>query len=67
MIPASNRSWEYMNRSQVYECGNWETEHYDSVLEITRQGSFILEIHKSEPDIYIGSTPALHLQCGGEY
>jgi hypothetical protein len=33
--------WEYINRSQIHECGNWETEHYNSVLEIMRQGSFI--------------------------
>jgi hypothetical protein len=34
---------------------NWETEHYNSVLEI--------QIHLWEPDIYIGFSPALHLQC----
>ncbi len=34
-------SWEYINRSQIHECGNWETEHYNSVLEITRSRSFI--------------------------
>ncbi len=27
--------------SQIYEYGNWETEHYNSVLEITRSCSFI--------------------------
>jgi hypothetical protein len=31
----------YVNRSQIHECGNWETEHYNSVLEITRPHSFI--------------------------
>jgi hypothetical protein len=31
----------YINRSQIHECGNWETEHYNSVLEITRPRSFI--------------------------
>ncbi len=25
----------------VHECGNWETEHYNFVLEITRPFSFI--------------------------
>jgi hypothetical protein len=25
----------HINRSQIHECGNWETEHYNSVLEIT--------------------------------
>jgi hypothetical protein len=29
----------YVNRSQIHECGNWETEHYNSVLEITRPHS----------------------------
>jgi hypothetical protein len=42
---------------------NWETEHYDSVLEITERAVSFLEIHKSEPDIYIVFSPALHLQC----
>jgi hypothetical protein len=31
----------YINRSQIHECGNWKTEHYNSVLEITRPHSFI--------------------------
>jgi len=35
------------------ECGNWETKHYNSVLGI----------HKSEPDICIGFSWALHMQC----
>jgi hypothetical protein len=29
------------NRSQIHECGNWETEHYNSVWEITKPQSFI--------------------------
>ncbi len=37
-----DRSWEYINRSQIiHECGNRETEHYNSVLEIKRPHSFI--------------------------
>jgi hypothetical protein len=40
-----------------YACRNWEKEHYNFVLEIT--ASF-LEIHKWEPDIYIGFSVALH-------
>ncbi len=28
---SADRSWEYINRSQIHECGNWETEHYYSV------------------------------------
>jgi hypothetical protein len=35
------RSWECINLSQIYECRDWETEHYNSVLEITRLYSFI--------------------------
>jgi hypothetical protein len=38
-----------------------ETEHYNSVLEIT---VVFLGIHIWEPDIYIVFSPALHLQCG---
>jgi hypothetical protein len=56
-----DQSWEYINLSQIYECRNWETEHYNYVLEIMRLHSFISG--KWEPDIYIGFSPALHLQC----
>jgi hypothetical protein len=48
-----------INLSKIFECRNWETEHYNSVLEITVS---FLGIHKWEPDIYIGFSPALHLQ-----
>ncbi len=45
--------WEYtcINRSQMYECGNWETEHYKKILVWKWQGRAVsfLEIHKSEP------------------
>jgi hypothetical protein len=53
-----------INLSQIYESMNWETDNYNSVLEIT---VLFLGIHKWEPDIYIGFSPALHalhLQCG---
>jgi hypothetical protein len=30
-----------INLSQIYERRNWETEHYNSVLEIRRERSFI--------------------------
>jgi hypothetical protein len=33
----------YLNLSQIYECRNWETVHYNSVLEITVS---FLGIHK---------------------
>ncbi len=43
---------EYINCFQIHECGNWETEHYYSVLKITRPRSFLfMGIHESEPDI----------------
>ncbi len=35
------RSWEYISPSQIHECRNWETEQYNSVLEIMRPRSFI--------------------------
>ena len=44
----------------MYECRTWDTEHYHSVLEIT---VLFPGIHKWEPDIYIGFSLALHLQC----
>jgi hypothetical protein len=47
----------------IYECRNWETEHYSSVLEITVS---FLGIHKWKPDIYSGFSPALHLQCASQ-
>ncbi len=33
-------SWKYINLSQIYECRNWETVYYNSVLEIRRMHSF---------------------------
>jgi hypothetical protein len=50
----------YINLSQKYECRNWDTEHYDSVLGITVS---FLGIHRWEPDIYIRFSTELHLQC----
>ncbi len=40
---------EIYNSPQIYECRNWETEHYNSVLEIT---VLFLETYKWEPAIY---------------
>ncbi len=57
----ADRSLKYINLSQTYECRNWEKEHYNSVWEITVS---FLRIHKWEPDICIGFSPTLHLQCG---
>ncbi len=37
----TDRSWKYINLSQIYECRNWETEHYNYFLEIMRLHSFI--------------------------
>ncbi len=44
----------------IHECRNWEAEHYNSGLVITRLHT--AQFH-SEPDIYIGFSTALHLQC----
>ncbi len=33
--------WEYIDRSQIHECEYWETEQYNSVLEVTRPRSVI--------------------------
>jgi hypothetical protein len=49
---------------EIYECRNWETEHYNSVLEITVS---FLEIHKWKPDIKIGFLLALYLQFTPKY
>jgi hypothetical protein len=38
----ADRSREYINYSQRLECGNWETEQYNYVLEIMRPRSFIV-------------------------
>ncbi len=58
----AERSWKFINLSQIYECRtrNWETEHYNYCLEVSVS---FLGIHKWEPDIYIGFSPALDLQC----
>ncbi len=37
----ADRSWEHINLSQILEFRNWQTEHYNSVLEITGLYSFI--------------------------
>ncbi len=58
----------YINLSPINECRNWETEHYDSVLEITlyfweyinENQTFILDSHR--PFICsAGSTVSSHL------
>ncbi len=50
---------EIYNLSQIYECRNWKTEHYNSVLEITVS---FLGIQKWEP-AYIGFSPTLPWEC----
>jgi hypothetical protein len=43
----ADRSWKHINLSQIYECRNWETEHYNYVLEtweyINGNQTFILD------------------------
>jgi hypothetical protein len=55
----ADRSWEYINCSKIHECGNWETEHCNSVLEknevaqfhflkyINQNQTFILDSHRT--------------------
>jgi hypothetical protein len=51
----------YKSLTNIRVYRNWETELCkSSVLEITVS---FLGIHKWEADIYIGFSPALHLQC----
>ncbi len=56
----ADQSWKFIYLSQIFECRNWETEYYNYVLKIIV--SFLGKF-KWKPDIYIGSSPALHLQC----
>ncbi len=35
----ADRSRKYINLSQIHECRNWETDHYNSVLERTTQAA----------------------------
>ncbi len=50
----ADRSSKYINILQIYECRNWETEHYNSVLQITvsflgymnGNQTFILDSHQ---------------------
>jgi hypothetical protein len=53
-------SCSMLNRQKIYKSLTEQTEHYNSVLELTVS---FLGIHKWEPDIYIGFSQALHLQC----
>jgi hypothetical protein len=57
----ADRSWEYINLSQIDECRNWEREHYNFVFKITVS---FLRINKWEQETHTGFSPALHLQCG---
>ncbi len=50
----------YKSLRDIHECRNLETEHYNSVLEITVS---FLGIQRWELDIYIGFSPVLHLLC----
>ncbi len=51
---------KYKSLKDIWVYMNWETEHYNSVLEITVS---FLGINKWEPDIYIGFSLAFHFQC----
>ncbi len=62
----ADRSWKYVSLSQIYECRSWETEHYNSVLEITvsflyinGNQTFILDSHR----LFICSAGKYTLHC----
>jgi hypothetical protein len=61
--PRQTDPWNIYIAHRLHECGNWQTENHNSDLEIMRPCSFISGIHISKPDIYIGFSQALHLQC----
>ncbi len=56
-IYEADRSWEYMNRSQIHKCGNWET------LQFCFKNNEAAQLHFWEPAICIIFSTALHLQC----
>ncbi len=51
-----------INCSQILECGNWEKEHYNSVLEIRRPVCFISGNISVEPKHLYCILTALHFQ-----
>ncbi len=57
--------WKYINLSQIYECRNWETEHYNSVLEIKEAAQFHFWEYKNGKTrhLYWILTGPSHLQC----
>jgi hypothetical protein len=61
-----NRQTDPGNLSLIYVCRKWETEHYNSVLEITVS---FLGIHKWKPDIYTGfsSAPFICSECVSQF
>ncbi len=50
----------YKSLTDICVYRNWETEHFNSILETTVS---FLGVHKWKPDIYIGFSLALYLQC----
>jgi hypothetical protein len=59
----ADRSWEYINRSQIHECCNWETEHYNSVLAITRPRSYWEYINRNQTFILDSRRPFILNAC----
>ncbi len=55
------RSWKNINRSQLHDYGNWETEHYNSVFERTRLRCFI------SGNTYIGTRHLYWILAGPSY
>jgi hypothetical protein len=60
----ADQSWEYKSLTDIrMPIANWETEHYNSVLEIRRPSSFVSG-NTSEPDIlyWILNSPLFAMQ-----
>jgi hypothetical protein len=49
----TNRGNIYVNRSQIHECGHWETEYYNYVLEIMRARRFYFWEHINRNQTFI--------------
>ncbi len=61
----ADRSWENINRSQIQYMNMeiWRQNIINLFWKYWGLTVSFLGIHKLEPDIYTGFSPALHLQC----
>ncbi len=52
----------WLQKNRQTDPGNVQIAHRYMNVKIGKQNIIILGIHQSEPDTYIGLSPALHLQ-----